>query len=238
MQINATIYKLMNNIINNFLVVFYMVIAFVLMNVVYQLTYNNIFLDVFFSLLIVMFLLLALRVHKQKTKADRNFKTYSFSEKYLVILFLIIIATVIQFISAIYASFSPHEFNEFIRLAFVNGKGAGAENGIFNVVDTLLFAPIFEETIFRFLLFNYLKTKFKNVNYCVFISAFYFGLFHILSFISSENFHGLISNYMFWIYFLIKIIFGYFFAKSYQKTDNIFINIFLHSYTNLIALFL
>lgn len=116
MQINATIYKLMNNIINNFLVVFYMVIAFVLMNVVYQLTYNNIFLDVFFSLLIVMFLLLALRVHKQKTKADRNFKTYSFSEKYLVILFLIIIATVIQFISAIYASFSPHEFNEFIQI--------------------------------------------------------------------------------------------------------------------------
>ncbi|KOY71468.1 hypothetical protein RZ54_14040 (plasmid) [Apilactobacillus kunkeei] len=223
---------------NNLLVFLFMVLVYVFMNVIYAITDNNVLLDLIIALLIIIFLFIYIRAKKPVNLFNSNFESFSFFKKYLIILFVLFIGALLQFIAVLSCKISPHEYDIFMHYAFNNSTSGVVENKFFNVVDSLIFAPVFEETIFRFILMNFLKLRFKNINYCIFISGFYFGVFHVLSFINYENFGVLMTNYMFWIYLIIKIIFGCYFAFLYSKTNNIYINIFVHSYTNLIALFL
>ncbi|MCK8620764.1 CPBP family intramembrane metalloprotease [Apilactobacillus kunkeei] len=213
-----------------------MLLVYFFMNFIYDITDNNVLLDLVIALLIIIFLFSYIRFKKPVDLFDSNFGSFSFFKKYWIILFVLLIGALLQFISVLSCDISPHEYGIFMQYAFNNSTGGIMENKFFNVVDSLIFAPIFEETIFRFILMNFLKLRFNNINYCVFISGFYFGVFHVLSFINYANFGVLMTNYMFWIYFIIKIVFGCYFAFAYSKTVNIYINIFLHSFTNLVVL--
>lgn len=238
LSFNYVFFKGKSILWNNLLVWLFMVLVYVFMNIIYAITDNNVLLDLIIAFLIIIFLFIYIRGKKSFNLFNSKFGSFSFSKKYLIILFVILIGTLLQLISFLSYKISPHEYEIFMHYAFNNITSGVVENKFFNVVDSLIFAPVFEETIFRFILMNFLKLRFNNINYCVFISGFYFGVFHVLSFINHENFGVLMTNYMFWIYLIIKIIFGCYFAFLYSKTNNIYINIFVHSYTNLIALFL
>ncbi|TPR52920.1 CPBP family intramembrane metalloprotease [Apilactobacillus kunkeei] len=229
-------FDFISNLWNNLIVLLSMVLVYVFMNFIYDITDNNVLLDLVISLLIIIFLFIYIRVKNPVNLFNSNFVSFSFFKKYMIILFFVSLGLLLQLISFLYYRISPHNFDIFINYAFTNCSGGVIESNIFKVVDSLVFAPIFEETIFRFILMNFLRSRFNSVNYCVFISGFYFGIFHVLSFINATNFGVLITNYMFWIYFIIKIVFGCYFAFAYSKTGNIYINIFLHSFTNLVVL--
>ncbi|GAA6117201.1 hypothetical protein NRIC0776_07770 [Apilactobacillus kunkeei] len=229
-------YRVITNLLNSFIVFLIMLLIYIFMNLIYKITDNNVLLDLIIALLIIIFIVIYIRVKKQADLFNSNFGNFSFFKKYMIILFFVSLGLLLQFISFLYYIISPHNFDIFINYAFTNGTGGVIESNIFKVVDSLVFAPIFEETIFRFILMNFLRSRFNSVNYCIFISGFYFGIFHVLSFINATNFWVLITNYMFWIYFIIKIVFGCYFAFAYSKTGNIYINIFLHALTNLVVL--
>ncbi|CAI2697137.1 hypothetical protein AKUA1003_14170 [Apilactobacillus kunkeei] len=236
MSFKYLFFNCISNLWNNLIVLLFMLLVYVFMNLIYKLTDNNVLLDLILALLIIIFIVIYIRVKKPVDLFNSNFGNFSFFKKYMIILFFVSLGLLLQLISFLYYRISPHNFDIFINYAFTNCSGGVIESNIFKVVDSLVFAPIFEETIFRFILMNFLRSRFNSVNYCVFISGFYFGIFHVLSFINATNFGVLITNYMFWIYFIIKIVFGCYFAFAYSKTGNIYINIFLHSFTNLVVL--
>lgn len=89
----------------------------------------------------------------------------------------------------------------------------------------ILFAPILEEFMFRGLL----RKSIPNDTLFMIISAFVFGAAHMLY---AEE------NLMMYIYIIPYTLLGYFLARSYAKTNNIFTNISIHFLWNTFAIIL
>ena len=94
-------------------------------------------------------------------------------------------------------------------------------NKLFAILLTSLFAPIVEEIIYRKGVFDMVKNK----KYYALISGIIFGLIHV---IGSETLSG-------YLYIVPYGALGYFFAKSYEETDNIYTSILSHFIHNFIC---
>lgn len=86
-------------------------------------------------------------------------------------------------------------------------------------ISTCVFAPIFEEIIIRFGLYEKLSKK-MNFVFAIIISSIIFSILHLY------NFHGFI------ILFVLSIVWNY----SYYKTNNLIYPIILHFVHNIYAL--
>lgn len=89
----------------------------------------------------------------------------------------------------------------------------------------ILFAPILEEFMFRGLL----RKSIPNDNIFMVISALLFGAAHMLY---TEE------NLLMYIYIVPYTLLGYFLARTYAKTNNIFTNISIHFFWNTFAIIL
>ncbi len=94
------------------------------------------------------------------------------------------------------------------------------------VIYSVILAPIFEEIVFRKLLFSTLR---KNTKFplwaCVLVSAVFFALIHVVSDLQSMVF--------FFEYFALALVISSSYALS---NENIYVTILLHFLNNLISL--
>ena len=94
-----------------------------------------------------------------------------------------------------------------------------------SILSVLVFAPITEELLTRVVL----KDKFKHKLIYIFLSGFVFGLMHVM--FSSQNILELL--------FVIPYgALGCALAKIYDNSNNVWTNIFYHSFHNLICVLL
>lgn len=85
----------------------------------------------------------------------------------------------------------------------------------------ILFAPLIEEIIFR----GILKKIIGNNNMFIILSTFLFGLVHVLF---------LETNLLLYLWIIPYALIGFFLAKTYTRTNNLGLSIFLHSAWNTI----
>lgn len=91
---------------------------------------------------------------------------------------------------------------------------------VFEIITTCLFAPIFEEIIFRFGLYGYLNKKIKSKVIVMLLTSIIFSAIH---------FYGIDG---FTILLIISLIWNY----SYFKTDNLIYPIIMHLIHNIYAM--
>ena len=91
---------------------------------------------------------------------------------------------------------------------------------VLEIITTCLFAPIFEEIIFRFGLYEYLSKKIKSKVIVMLLTSIIFSVIH---------FYGVDG---FVIVLVISLIWNY----SYFKTDNLIYPIILHFIHNIYAM--
>ncbi|MGM9879041.1 MAG: lysostaphin resistance A-like protein [Bacilli bacterium] len=91
---------------------------------------------------------------------------------------------------------------------------------VLEIVTMCLFAPIFEEIIFRFGLYEYLNKKFKSNIIIMLLTSIIFSLIH---------FYGID---VFVILLVISLIWNY----SYFKMDNLIYPIIMHFIHNIYAM--
>ena len=89
----------------------------------------------------------------------------------------------------------------------------------------ILFAPFLEEFMFR----GFLRKAILNDIAFMIISAFVFGVAHMLY---------VEENLIMYIYIIPYTLLGYFLARTYTKTNNIFTNISIHFFWNTFAILL
>lgn len=90
---------------------------------------------------------------------------------------------------------------------------------LYSIISTVFLAPISEELAFR----ASIKDIFKDKTMFCLVSAFLFGFAHVM-------FNG---DY---IYLIPYASLAFFFAKAYYETDNILVNMFMHSFHNAFCL--
>ena len=90
---------------------------------------------------------------------------------------------------------------------------------LYSIIASIFLAPITEEIVFR----ASIKDLSNNINLKCFISCLLFGLMHVI-------FNG---DFIFAIPYAAL---GFFLAKTYYETDNIFTSIIIHSMHNSICL--
>lgn len=95
---------------------------------------------------------------------------------------------------------------------------------ISSIISMVIIGPIIEELITR----GAFKDVFKNKYTYIIFSGILFGLLHLLS----------ISSIKELLYIIPYAALGCSFAKMYYDTDNIWTNIFFHSFHNFIAIIL
>ena len=88
-----------------------------------------------------------------------------------------------------------------------------------SLLSMIVIAPLCEEIMFRGSFKNSLKNKYI---FCLF-TAFIFGLTHV---IFSDDI----------IYIIPYALFGYYLAKLYYETDNIYNSIIMHMWYNLVCI--
>ena len=96
---------------------------------------------------------------------------------------------------------------------------------LFMIFESLIYAPITEEIIFR----KSIKDIINNKYIYIIISGTLFGLMHII---------GAINNYQELLYIIPYSAVGIMFAITYEKTKNIFSTITIHSFHNGLTLIL
>lgn len=92
---------------------------------------------------------------------------------------------------------------------------------VYSIMSVLVFAPIIEELMTRVIL----KDTFKHPYIYIVLSGLIFGSLHIIS-----------SNNIYELFYIIPYgVLGCAFAKIYYETNNVWSNIFFHSFHNLIS---
>ena len=94
------------------------------------------------------------------------------------------------------------------------------------VLASVVFAPIFEELLFRGAIFSWLYEVHPLLAHI--LSGFIFGFVHVMNAVFSGNVGEIIQ------------VFGYFFmgiglSYLYEKTNNIYVPIITHALNNMIA---
>ena len=95
------------------------------------------------------------------------------------------------------------------------------------LLAAVVFAPVYEELIFRGMLFSAISDRSRTV--ACFVSSFVFGLYHI--FIDVFFY----ADYSQMVYILPYFLFGFALSLSYVKANNIIVPILIHSFTNLVV---
>lgn len=132
-------------------------------------------------------------------------------------------------------------FSNLILTIFVSGATANNEEAVRNMIDQVplymlfsvsIYAPFIEELIFRHSIKDsimcYGKNKITKYLY-IFISGFIFALLHVL---------GQTGSYLDYLYIIPYLSLGIAFSALYQKSDNIFSSILMHSLHNTVTVVL
>ena len=99
---------------------------------------------------------------------------------------------------------------------------------IFSIFMMVFLGPIMEEIIFR----KGFKNAFKNKKLFLIVTAFIFGLFHVISNLNFTSFSDFLISSTELLYILPYGAMGYFFGKAYYETDCIFTSITTHMFHN------
>lgn len=105
---------------------------------------------------------------------------------------------------------------------------------LYALPTVIIFAPCIEEIVFR-LSFRF---PFQKENSYALCSAFVFGGLHVLTAFDFLTLENIVSNWMQIFYIIPYGALGYFFAKIYYQTDNIFSTISIHILHNTISVIL
>ncbi len=105
---------------------------------------------------------------------------------------------------------------------------------LYAIPTIIFFGPFLEEIVFRF---GLRKAFHKEIPYA-FTSALIFGGLHVLTAIDELTLANIISHIGEFLYLIPYGSLGYFFAKSYYETDNIFSTIVPHMLHNTISVLL
>lgn len=102
---------------------------------------------------------------------------------------------------------------------------------LYIIPTIIVFGPILEELIFRYAL---RKGFDKKIPFIIF-SAFIFGALHIISGIDDYSISNLVLHLKDWLFIVPYGSLGFFFAKAYYETDNIFSSIIPHMIHNTLS---
>ena len=163
----------------------------------------------------VPFLIIYLFIRLKKMSFVDFFQLY-LPKKQTILLYLHYFILFILFIECV-GLYLPGLLEEpFSEMVFSN-----AHSRFVLFLSVVLFAPVFEELIFRALMFNGLKEKFGVVA-AIFIPAIIFALAHW-------------GQYSFWICFLAVFPMGVLFGYARLKSNTLTLPIALHLVNNLMA---
>lgn len=152
---------------------------------------------------IILVLLLKQDIKRDFIAFKNNFKTYM---KYIfpkLGIFLIVYIIIALVVALIVGEISTNQ-------ALINELPI-----LFTAIMAIIFAPFIEEFMFR----GVLRKCFNNDKIFIFFSSLVFGAAHILY---AEE------NLIMYIYIIPYALIGYFLARTYTKTNNIFTNITVH----------
>lgn len=99
---------------------------------------------------------------------------------------------------------------------------------IFSVPTIIFFGPFLEELVFRY---GFRKSFHKELPYALF-SAFVFGLLHVLTAIDTFTIQNILAHASEFLFIIPYGSLGFFFAKAYYETDNIFTSAIPHMLHN------
>lgn len=102
---------------------------------------------------------------------------------------------------------------------------------LYAIPSIVFFGPFLEELVFRYEL---RKSFDKKIPYALF-SAFIFGLLHVLTAIDSFTIANIFSHLSEFLFIVPYGALGFFFAKSYYETENIFSSIIPHMLHNTLS---
>ena len=126
---------------------------------------------------------------------------------------IIVFTVFIECISLYFPGVLEENFTEII---YIN-----THSKIVLYISVVIFAPIFEELVFRGLMFDGLKEKF-GTGFAIFIPALLFALAHL-------------GQYGFWICFLMVMPMGLLFGYARLQSKTLTLPIILHALNNFIA---
>lgn len=212
--------KLLNAFIKQFLIIFlYIFITLVLqMLFINYLDSNNNFLKGFayyfveFIILIVFIIIYRKLLFKDIKDFKKNGKLY-IDKNFKYYIFGLIAMIISNFIIS---SFIPLPTNELKNRTIFNNLP------IYSLISCVICAPIIEELMLRVPL----KDAFKHNFLYYFISSFIFGSLHLLS----------ASSLVELLYIIPYSALGFSLAVIYQKSNNVYTNMFYHGLHNLISL--
>ncbi len=105
---------------------------------------------------------------------------------------------------------------------------------LYALPTTIFFGPFLEELVFRL---GFRKSFNKKIPFAL-CSAFVFGLLHVLAAIDSFTIANLMTHWKEFLFIIPYGSIGFFFAKAYYETDNIFSSIIPHMFHNAMSVFL
>lgn len=105
---------------------------------------------------------------------------------------------------------------------------------IYAIPTIIFFGPFLEELVFRF----GLRKSFNKKYTFAFFSAGVFGILHVLTAIDEWTLANLLSHLSEFLFIVPYGSLGFFFAKAYYETDNIFSSIIPHMLHNSLSIFL
>ena len=105
---------------------------------------------------------------------------------------------------------------------------------IYAIPAILFFGPFLEELVFRY----GLRKSFNKEIVFAFFSAFVFGLLHVLTAIDKFTIAEIFSHINEFLFIIPYGSLGFFFAKAYYETDNIFSSAIPHMLHNTISVLL
>ncbi len=103
---------------------------------------------------------------------------------------------------------------------------------LYAIPTIIFFGPFLEEIVFRYCL----RKGFRNKLFYAFFSAFSFGILHVFTAFDSLTFTNIMANFKEFLFIVPYGSLGFFFAKAYFETDNIFTSIVPHMLHNSISI--
>lgn len=122
-----------------------------------------------FIMLLILFLIF--RLNKKNFIEKLNFKKIKFKESLYIIILGIGISIVLLFLAGTLSKIIP-SYN------VVQNNLEIARNSLIQIVSTVILVPIYEEIIFRGIIFGYLKKNY-NTSVAIILQAVIFGITHL-----------------------------------------------------------
>lgn len=196
------------------------VVAGILM-VIFPILYDND--DLFFITLLSIVLIFFIWALKGTTGLSRNFENLFLPKTRNEILYVFAINIIFAFIFTCGLGWLDLFFGlgdpNWVSIFDIDSVNLSTEAFLLSAIASIIFAPIFEELVFRGVLFNRLKIR-AGIVPAMIISSFIFAIGH--------DFGGITSAFLFGICMCIL----------YLKTDNILVTMSVHFINNLVAVIL